>query len=70
MQEAESNTLLHKLPTELLSAIADQAGPEVMSEDEAKSIRLELMRERSSAEKADAEDLDGVYSRVFNLCEH
>ncbi|KAL5529747.1 hypothetical protein ACEPAG_5732 [Sanghuangporus baumii] len=70
LQDTEPNTLLGRLPIEILNAIADQAGPEVMSEEEAKAIRSELMEERKMAEKREEDDYDGLYSRVFNLCEH
>ncbi|EJD02430.1 uncharacterized protein FOMMEDRAFT_29447 [Fomitiporia mediterranea MF3/22] len=70
LHEAEPSTLLHKLPAELLDAIAKQASPEVMSEEDAKKFRLELMEERSAQEKDDNRYDYDLYSRVFNLCEH
>ena len=65
MHEAEPNTLLHKFPAELLDAIAKQAAPEVMSEEDAKKYRLELMEERTTQEKG-----GDIYLHEFNLCEH
>ncbi|KAL5532593.1 hypothetical protein ACEPAF_4367 [Sanghuangporus sanghuang] len=70
LQEAGSNTLLRRLPIEILNAIADQAGPEVTSEEEAKAIRSELIEERKMAKKREESNYVSLYSRVFNLCEH
>lgn len=49
--------------------IKDESG--LMDEREAKEVRLELMRERTTVLEQVVEDSDNfLFSRVFNLCEH
>lgn len=48
--------------------IKDESG--LMDEREAKEVRLELMKERTTVLEQ-VEDSDNfLFSRVFNLCEH
>lgn len=60
---------VHRLPIELVGMIKDESG--LMDEREAKEVRLELMKERTTVLEQVVEDSDNfLFSRVFNLCEH
>ena len=61
--------LISKLPTELADMIGNDL--QKMGLDQAKKIRLELMKERTRYVNRDGvDDEDHPFERSFNLCEH
>ena len=55
------------LPRELAERIADCGGPDIITLDEAKKLRIDLMAERKVSDKS-ADWL--IRQRTFNFCEH
>ncbi|KIO34030.1 hypothetical protein M407DRAFT_227251 [Tulasnella calospora MUT 4182] len=66
MQRAPENSPLRKLPAEIRREIAQQV-PNLMTLEEAKKYRLELMDERTMFVETHDE---GYFNAEFNLCEH
>lgn len=63
----DADAPVHRLPKEILSMIENDSG--LMNESEAKALRLDLMKERTSLMEG-AEEVEYLFSGVFNLCEH
>lgn len=68
MQKApdDGKSLFGKLPIELLDLITKSTGT-MMTEQEAKQYRLELMEERKGFV---AKQGESTYGAPFNMCEH
>ncbi|KAI5121389.1 hypothetical protein M0805_001202 [Coniferiporia weirii] len=71
LSEINARVPVGRLPIEILEVIEEETG--LISNEEAKALRLELMQERTSVTMGDGYGRDGkgnLFCRGFNLCEH
>jgi hypothetical protein len=69
LRKAGPESLMNKLPVELVNMIEKEAP--LMDLEEAKAVRIELMKERTRNVNSEEIDDEGdPFERSFNLCEH
>ena len=69
LRKAGPESFINKLPVELVSMIEKEAP--LMDLEEAKAVRLELMKERTRSTSGEYMDEEAdPFQRSFNLCEH
>ncbi|KAI5121387.1 hypothetical protein M0805_001200 [Coniferiporia weirii] len=70
LRETDARAPVGKLPVEILDEVVEKTG--LMTDEEAKALRLELMEERTLIKKGGYEKIEQEtwFSGKFNLCEH
>ncbi|KAI5121385.1 hypothetical protein M0805_001198 [Coniferiporia weirii] len=71
LRETDARAPVGRLPVEILEEVGEKTG--LMTDEEAKALRLELMKERTSTVmggRYGRSEQGNIFSRGFNLCEH